>query len=82
MSLGEKDGEEFDQVEVALVSVVEPHGGRTEFGLRGHVVASDHAAVPTVAELHSDESSDEVMGEGGKGGMGGGVVGGGGWVGG
>jgi hypothetical protein len=33
MGLGEKNGEEFDQVEVALVSVVEPHVPN-EFGLR------------------------------------------------
>jgi hypothetical protein len=29
-----------------------------EFVLGGHVVVSDHAAVPPRAELHSDVSSD------------------------
>jgi hypothetical protein len=42
-----------------------------EFVVRGHVVVSDHAAIPTGTELHSDVSSDEVMGEG-KGGSEGG----------
>jgi hypothetical protein len=69
MGLGEKDGEEFDQVKVALVPVLEPNV-QNEFGLGGHVVVSDHAAVPPVAELHSDESSDEMVR-----GRGGGVVG-------
>ena len=41
MGLGEKDGEEFDQVKVALVPVVEPHVPN-EFGLGGHVVVRDH----------------------------------------
>jgi hypothetical protein len=39
-----------------------------EFGIGGHVVVSDHAAVPPTAELHSDVTSDKVMGEG-KGGI-------------
>ncbi len=60
MGFREKDGEEFDQVNVALVPVVELHVPN-EFGLGGHVVVSDHAAVPLVAELHSDESSDEMV---------------------
>ena len=60
MGLGEKDGEEFDQVKVALVPVVEPHVPN-EFGLGGHVVVRDHAAVPPRAELHSDVSSDEMV---------------------
>ena len=60
MGLGEKDGEEFDQIKVALIPVVKPHVPN-EFGLGGHVVVSDHAAVPPVAEPHSDESSDEMV---------------------
>jgi hypothetical protein len=63
MGFREKDGEEFDQVKVALVPVVELHVPN-EFGLDGHVVVSEHAAVPPVAELHSDESSDEMAREG------------------
>ena len=59
MGLGEKDGEEFDQIKVALIPVVKPHVPN-EFGLGGHVVVSDHAAVPSRAELHSDVSSDEM----------------------
>ena len=61
MSLGEKDGEEFDQVKVALVPVVELDVP-DEFGVSGHVVVSDHAAVPPMAELHADGASDEVVG--------------------
>jgi len=65
MGLGEKDGEEFDQVKVALVPVVEPHVPN-EFGLGGHVVVRDHAAVPPRAELHADKSPYEmVRGRGG-----------------
>ena len=65
MGLGEKDGEEFDQVKVALVPVFETHVP-DEFVLGGHVVVSDHAAVPPRAELHPDVSSDEmVRGRGG-----------------
>ena len=60
MGLGEKDGEEFDQVKVALVPVVEPHVPN-EFGLGGHVVVRYHAAVPPRAELHSDLPSDEMV---------------------
>ena len=60
MGLGEKDGEEFDQVKVALVPVFEENVP-DEFVLGGHVVVSDHAAVPPRAELHSDISSDEVV---------------------
>ena len=65
MGLREKDGEEFDQVKVALIPVLELHVPG-EFVLGGHVVVSDHAAVPPRAELHPDESSDEmVRGRGG-----------------
>ena len=60
MSFGEEDGEEFDQVKVALVPVVELDVP-DEFGVGGHVVVSDHAAVPSAAELHPDVSSDEVV---------------------
>ena len=67
MGLGEKDGEEFDQIKVALIPVFKPHVPN-EFGLGGHVVVSDHAAVPPTTKLHSDVTSDEVMGEG-KGGI-------------
>ncbi len=63
MGFGEEDGEEFDQVKVALVPVVELDVP-DEFGIGGHVVVSDHAAIPPTAELHSDVTSDEVMGEG------------------
>ena len=59
MGLGEKDGEEFDQVKVALVPVVEPHVPN-EFGLGGHVVVRDHATISPRTELHSDLSSDEM----------------------
>ena len=65
MGLGEKDGEEFDQIKVALIPVFKPHVPN-EFGLGGHVVVRDHAAVPPRAELHADESSYEmVRGRGG-----------------
>ena len=60
MGLGEKDGEEFDQVKVALIPVFKTHVPN-EFVLGGHVVVRDHATVPPRAELHSDESSDEMM---------------------
>jgi hypothetical protein len=61
MSFGEENGKELDQVKVALVPVVELHVP-DEFGVSGHVVVSDHAAVPPAAELHPDESSDEMVG--------------------
>ncbi len=57
VGFGEEDGEEFDQVKVALVPVVELDVP-DEFGVSGHVVVSDHAAVPLAAELHPDVSSD------------------------
>ena len=60
MGLGEKDGEEFDQVKVALIPVLELDVP-DEFVLGGHVMVSDHAAVPPRAELHPDESSDEMV---------------------
>ena len=60
MGLGEKNGEEFDQVKVALVPVFETNMP-DEFVLGGHVVVSDHAAVPPRAELHSDLPSDEMV---------------------
>ncbi len=34
-----------------------------EFVVRGHIVVSDHAAIPTGTELHSDVASDDVMDE-------------------
>ena len=55
MGFGKEDGEEFGQVEVALVPVVELHVP-DEFVVSGHVVVSDHAAVPLTAELHPDVS--------------------------
>ena len=65
MGLGEKNGEKFDQVKVALVPVFKTHVP-DEFVLGGHVVVSDHAAVPPRAELHPDVSSYEmVRGRGG-----------------
>ena len=61
MSFGEKDGQEFGEVEVTLIAVVELHVPN-KFVVRGHVVVSDHAVIPTGTELHSDVASDEVMG--------------------
>ena len=61
MGFREKDGEEFDEVQVALIPIIEDHVPN-EFVVRGHVVVGDHAAKPTGPELHSDVSSDEVMG--------------------
>ncbi len=60
MGLGEKDGEDFDQVKVALVPVFELHVPN-EFGLGGHVLVRDHAAVPPRVELHADLPSDEMV---------------------
>ncbi len=65
MILGEKNGEEFDQVKVALIPVFKTNVP-DDFVLGGHVVVSDHAAVPPRAELHADKSSYEmVRGKGG-----------------
>ena len=61
MGFREKDGEEFDEVQVALIPIIEDHVPN-EFVVRGHVVVGDHAAIPPGPELHSDVSSDEVMG--------------------
>jgi hypothetical protein len=66
IGFGEKDGQEFGEVEVTLISVVELHVPN-EFVVRGHVVVSDHVTIPTGIELHSDVASDEVMGEGERG---------------
>jgi hypothetical protein len=60
VGFGEEDGGESDQVKVAFVPVVELDVP-DEFGVSGHVVVSDHAAVPPAAELHPDVSSDEVV---------------------
>ncbi len=60
MGFGEEDGEEFDQVKVALVPVIKLDVP-DEFGVGGHVVVSDHAAVPPATELHPDVLSDEVV---------------------
>ncbi len=61
MGFGEEDGEEFDQVKVAPVPVVELDVP-DEFGVSGgHVVVSDHAAVPPATEPHPYVSSDEVV---------------------
>ena len=60
MGFREKDGEEFDEVQVALIPIIEDHVP-DEFVVRGHVVVGDHAAKPTGPELHADVSSDEVM---------------------
>ncbi len=67
MSFGEKDEQEFGEVEVTLITVVELHVPN-KFVVRGHVAISDHDVKPTGTELHSDVTFDEVMGEG-KGGM-------------
>jgi hypothetical protein len=74
VGFGEEDGEEFDQVKVALVPVVELDVP-DEFGVGGHVVVSDHAAVPSAAELPPDVSSDEVVRVRGRGMRRGGVGG-------
>ena len=74
MSFGEEDGEEFEQVKVALVPVVELDVP-DEFGVSGHVVVSDHAAVPPATELHPDVSSDEEVRVRGRGMRRGGVGG-------
>ena len=66
MGLGEKNGEEFDQVKVALITVFETNVP-DEFVLGGHVMVSDHAAVPPRAELHPDVSSYEMVRERGGG---------------
>jgi len=60
MGFREKDGEEFDEVQVALIPIIEDHVPN-EFVVRGHVVVGDHAAKPTGPEHHADVSSDEVM---------------------
>jgi hypothetical protein len=60
VSFGEEDGEEFDQIKVALVPVVELDVP-DEFGVSEHVVVSDHATVSPTAKLHPDVSSDEVV---------------------
>ena len=60
MGFREKDGEEFDEVQVALIPIIEDHAPN-EFVVRGHVVVGDHAAKPTGPELHSDVSSEEVL---------------------
>ena len=55
MGLREKDGEEFNEVQVALIPIIEDH-------VPNEFVVGDHAAKPPGPELHSDVSSDEVMG--------------------
>ena len=60
MGFREKDGDEFGEVQVALIPIIEDHVP-DEFVVRGHVVVGDHAAKPTGPELHADVSSDEVM---------------------
>ncbi len=67
MGFGEKDGQEFGEVEVTLISIVKINVPN-EFVFRGHVVVGDHAAISTGTELYSVVASDEVMGER-KGGM-------------
>ena len=56
MDLRQEDGDEFGEIEIALIAVLEEHVP-DEFVLGGHVVVSDHAAVPPRAELHPDVSS-------------------------
>ena len=60
MGFREKDGEEFDEVQVALIPIIEDDVPN-EFVVRRHVVVGDHAAKPPGPELHSDVPSDEVM---------------------
>jgi hypothetical protein len=50
MSFGEKDWQEFGEVEVTLIPVVELHVPN-KFVVRGHVVVSDHAVKPMCPEL-------------------------------
>ncbi len=54
MGFREKDGEEFDEVQVALIPIIEDH-------VPNKFVVGDHAAKPPGPELHSDVPSDEVM---------------------
>ncbi len=60
MVLGQEDGDEFDEIEIALIAVLEEHVP-DEFVLGGHVVVSDHSAIPQKAELHPDVPSHEMM---------------------
>jgi hypothetical protein len=49
VGFGDEDGEEFDQVKIALVPVVELDVP-DDFSVSGHVVVSDHTAVlPSVS---------------------------------
>ncbi len=57
MGFGKKDGEYFDDIEVALVPIVEHHV-TNEFVVGG---LSDHAAKPTGIELHAEVTSNEVV---------------------
>ena len=66
MGFGEKEGQEFGEGEIALITIVELHVPN-EFVVGGHVVVGDHAAVPPAAELHAHVAPDEVMGAGGGG---------------
>ncbi len=67
VNFGKGDGEEFDQVEVALIAIVKHHVPN-EIVVSGHVVVSDHTAVPPTTEVHADVAPDEGMG-GGRGGV-------------
>ena len=60
VSFGKDDGEDFNQVEVALIPIVKDYVP-DELGIGGHVVVSDHAVVPPTTELHADVAPDEGM---------------------
>ena len=60
MGFGEEDGDEFGEIEIALIAVLEEYVP-DEFVIGGHVVVSDHAAIPPMAELHPDVPFHEMI---------------------
>ena len=62
MLFGQEDGDEFGEIEIALIAVLEEYVP-DEFVIGGHVVVSDHAAIPPMAELHPDVPSHKMVGE-------------------
>ena len=60
MLFGQEDGDEFGEIEIALIAVLEEYVP-DEFVIGGHVVVSDHAAIPPMAELHPDVPSHEMI---------------------
>ncbi len=61
MIFGQEDGDEFDEIKIALIAVLEEHVP-DEFVIGGNVVVSDHAAIPPMAELHPDVPSHKMVG--------------------